>query len=204
MDKLEQILRGAGFSARNIADFHKAAADGRHLESANVAIQPVSVFGHLSIDIIKDKVVYPFSAKKNHITNKGWQILANMWGGPDGEWGSGDTYQELKPYRIAVGTAQHANPTSSSLVALNTQLLIKVINQRVFLGTSTNGVRFEMIVEESEGNGSDFKEAGLFPNDFESSTTGAGGMIAYQAYSTISKNSSFQVQYNWSFTFTAA
>lgn len=201
---IDGFLRDIGARGIDPNDFYKAL--GTKLKSSSFA-DGFCARGRLLIYKQFDNGErHLVSDRWNTVMNKGFQILALMW---SGDPGSPTILDDIRPYYIAIGdpTAPTDPATNKNAITLDKPVLKRTFDQITFLGApNVNGVQFEMIVPKSIGNGRNYSEAGLFPFDFEgsSATPPTGGMIARQIYTAIPKNSSFQLAYNWRFTFTQA
>lgn len=203
--EIERFLHELGLRGIGLDEVMGLIDSGAHLDSKLRTSNRIGVHGHLKIYGKNAGGMYVLRDQPNLITNKGFQILAFMWGGPD----SPETFATVRPFKIAVGDPTTATPITSPTV---TQIQLdqeitgarRDIDQRVFLtsGGNTNGVRFELEYTDGDAfvNGHNLSEAGLFPSSFESPY----GMIARQTFSPIPKTGSFAVAIHWSFTFTAA
>lgn len=160
----------------------------------------LSVKGHLKIfkriegekDVLLDE-------GDNLITNLGFQQIARMWGGPQ----SPNTYADERPFYIAAGNPGSPTAPTTSDTQLESEQFRKTFSQRTFLGAPVNGVQFEMLMDKSEGGTLTYTEAGLFAGE-NSSAADSGELIARRTFTGIPKNGSFQIVFQWSFTFTAA
>ena len=203
MDHIDEMLGRIGLSKRQISEAKKIFKNEDPRSSSHGRIEGLKVRGHLTIDGIADGRRWRISDKNNMVTNTGFLVLASMWGGP-----SGDTFDNYRPWWIAAGTGSHGPTpamTIDTLEMAGSPTYQAHWDQRVFLADpETTGVKFEMTIPEGSANGDTLTEAGLFSYDYNGSSTGNGGMIAYQTYGGIIKTSSFAVLYSWAFNFSTA
>lgn len=202
MDSIEQLLASQGLSKKRLAEVRQMA----HASIPGGNVERVGVKGHLKILGIAEDRVWTICDEDNIITNTGFALLAAMWGGPTAP----ETYNTLRPYRIAIGTGYNGSPTAAmtTLAMGAVPTFISTLTQVVSTGSpNVTGCRFELLVPNGTGsdpyNGVTLKEAGLFPDNYSSSTTGAGGMISYRTYPDINKTDQFSLLYQWSFAFSS-
>lgn len=206
MDKINQILASQGLSKARLDEVRSQMslpASGHEVVTAR---------GHLKILGINNRDVWTVCDEKNMITNTGFMILSSMWGRPS----SPETYDTLKPSRIAVGVGLEASPTPAmtrlkmgGTPYTQPPTFISAVTSVVFTGSpNVTGCRFELLIPNGTGsdayNNVTLQEAGLFPENYSGSSTGAGGMIAYKTYPPIFKTDQFSLLYLWSFTFQVA
>ena len=204
MDKIDEMLLSQGLSKLRLAEVRNRLG-GSAVSSDSV--ERCRVKGHLQILGVSNDRVWTVCDADNLVTNTGYLVMASMWGRPTDP----ETYDTLKPNRIAVGTGYESSP-SASMTRLKMSggtpysdppTYIAQVTQVLFTGSpNTNGCRFELLIGNSTANGITLQEAGLFCEDYSGSSTGVGGMIAYKTYPSITKTSDFSLLYAWSFTFT--
>lgn len=181
MDNIEKDLLDLGFSEHNINDIMKVVKK-KELEQG---VTNISCRGNLEIQkIYEDGTRELHSSKKNEIVAGGLTALTQIFGNAPSPTG----YAQRRPVSIAVGTG------TPSTTALGTEVFEDTFDSTTY--PTASSVRFEMILQQGEANGSPLQEAGLFSAD--------GTMIARQSFQTITKNSSFQLAFVWSFTFADA
>ena len=210
MDKIDEMLLSQGLSKLRLAEVRNRLG-GSAVSSDSV--ERCRVKGHLQILGVSKDRVWTVCDADNLVTNTGYLIMASMWGRPT----SPETYDTLKPNRIAVGVGLESSPTAS-MTRLHmgggtpyslAPTYIAQVTQVLFTGSpNTNGCRFELLIPNGTGgdpyNGVTLQEAGLFCEDYSGSSTGVGGMIAYKTYPSITKTTDFSLLYAWTFSFAAA
>lgn len=207
MSNFKDILQNLGLSKERLK---------RIRDKVNEPIKPsyesVGLSGHLRIlGISKDREVWTISDDKNMITDLGFLVMTNLWGGPV----SPNTYESMRPRKIGIGVGSEGSPTPS-MTRLRmggtpyTQLptYIANIDQPAVTVNSGYGVRLEMLVPNGDGgspyNGAALQEAGVFTGGYSGGDTGSGGMIAYKTYASILKSNQFSLLYQWQFTWSTA
>lgn len=202
MDKIDQLLANAGLSKQRLDAVRKMRDHSTAMKSR--IADCAGSFGHLRIIGIDESGARVLVDDYNTITTKGFEIMARVW---CGQFGGSSYTTNYQPSLIAIGEGAHVTdiPTRTALdqqVHISGGSLNAVTT--ALTGASNNGCKFEWLLGTTQGNGSIYTEAGLFPKSVEGSATGAGGMIAYKTYTALEKTGTLSLLYSWEFTFVAA
>lgn len=201
---LERELTDLNMKGISPLDFYQRLQD--HLRAIgdlppHRKLSRIITCGHLSIYRLNDDGSrWLLHSDWNKITNIGFQTLAEMWGEPD----SPDTFDGAKPATIGIGAQSQPSAPSLTDTDLQQRVFTSVFDQRIFIGAPTSGVQFEMTVPKvnSATDNTTITEAGLFRADDVVPTK--PGLIARQTFAGIPKNNTFQLLFQWKFTFTEA
>jgi len=114
-----------------------------------------------------------------------------------------DDYEETKIWSIHVGT--DSTPPVVGDTALGTDVFQKECDHPYSVDLGLGEVEVQMTIETGEANGNTLVEAGLFTRGDADDPTSAAGqlMMARQVHGSISKTSSFSIEYTWKFRITS-
>jgi len=204
---LETLRSDLGLSDSRVQDIQS------RLDAPRKGIERTGLHGHLRILGVSKDRTWVICDDHNLVTNVGYFVMSSLWGGPTAP----ETYDTMRPRRIGIGTGTEASPTvTMTRLKMSgtpyTQLPTYIANtdQSVLISQSgaVRGVRLEMLVPNGDGlspyNGVTLTEAGLFTASYNGGNTGAGGMIAYKTYPSITKTDQFSLLYQWQFIWSAA
>lgn len=188
MTDLRKFLSDLGFEPSMVKGIPKKILQKKESKSSGIIAT-----GLLEIyKVCPDKPRELLHSGKNVIVDNGLKVMARILGTPP----SPDSYADTKPTRLAVGTDN--TPPAKGQTNLGAQVWIDYFDDTVF--PTDASTRFEMIMGKSEGNGlGTFYEAGL-KNDHGDGSN----LITRQIFDAITKNSSFELSFQWTITFNQA
>lgn len=183
---IDKMLREMGFSSFESKDIEQRVRDKIAFEKAGSDFREcISAKGHLTIQMGRKGVWTNLRSEPNLIVNNGLLIMTHVFGDAP----SPNLFAQRKPSAIAVGTDNTAAVVGDT--ALGTQVFEDTFDSTTF--PTSSSVRFDMTILQGEANGNQLNEAGVKSVD--------GTLVSRTTFGDITKDSNFQLSFQWTFTF---